>query len=70
MPPLPQEKRQDDPLIYKKEFGCIAVIFRDIAGPFLLEKNKVQLQIDDIPCFTAIKTDHLHRWKWRGQLGK
>jgi hypothetical protein len=64
MPPPPQEKRQDDPIIHKKEFGRIEMILRDFASPFLLEKNKVQLQIDDIPCFTAIKTDHPHRWKW------
>ena len=41
MPPLAQKKRQDDSLIHKTEFGRIAVIFRDSACPFLLEKNKV-----------------------------
>jgi hypothetical protein len=70
MPPTPQKKRQDDPLIHKEKFRSIAVIFRNFASPFLLEKNKVQLQVYDISGLAPIKSKDPHRRKRRGQLGK
>jgi hypothetical protein len=70
MPPLPKKKRKYDALVHKAELLCITVILGDFAGPLLLEKNKIQLQIHGITGLAAIKAEHLHWRKRRGQLGK